>query len=104
MEASHRAYADLNTTVTDTALRECIRKRMTNRKIICGKAETAVKRGCDGNPDLYGRTKYGVLSRSKDIHICVQNLINRYEKGEAVIKRMSETIIHEFAHSCGWEH
>lgn len=76
----------LSATITDPALRGCISKRCKNAKIEC-------ESNCRSNLLGYNNSFLGIASSS--IHICVGNCTNNL---------FGPVAIHEWAHSCGWDH
>ena len=79
--------------ITSRSLRKCVRNKLNNATIECHNCE---------RPNLLGwnswTTIFGVkLWASGTIHLCVNNNGNN-------ANRMRDVILHEFAHSCCWDH
>ncbi|NIP62107.1 MAG: hypothetical protein GWN01_12000 [Nitrosopumilaceae archaeon] len=91
--------------ITDEKLRECLRNRLENNGTIRIKRtyqeddEKPNSDDCYTNPKLGGQNKSYFGIDSKEITLCIDNLENLQE-----LNSLSDYILHEFAHSCGWEH
>ena len=75
------------------SLRKCVRNKLNNATIECHNCE---------QPNLLGWndrfTIFGVkLWASDTFHLCINNIGNN-------ANRMRDVILHEFAHSCCWDH
>jgi hypothetical protein len=92
VEGVRWAYWQLRngTIVTDPGLRVCIMQHMNNASISCGGGD------CGANTNAYNNDYF--LFRSSNIVMCMDN-----------VRKLSPTdvgrlAIHEWAHSCGWDH
>lgn len=79
--------------ITGDSLRDCIRNRAQG-------SDTIYLETCD-NPILLGYNRYigfgTVKIKSSDIHLCINNI-------ERLGASISGRLLHEWAHSCCWEH
>lgn len=75
--------------VTDPKLASCIKKR-------CEKAEIRCDWGRNCSPGDLGYNQVTLGFRSRNIYICAKNITNPNSLGAIAV--------HEWAHSCGWEH
>lgn len=101
------ALANLNQ-ITDEKLRNCIRKRLEKNGTIRIRRNPTVDNEPQNSSDCYtdhNRMSYNkyvrILEfiRSKEINLCINNLDNMGQ-----LNSLSDYILHEFAHSCRWDH
>ena len=78
----------LSTVITDPKLRKCLKKRCKTAKIKC-------QTSCEPDELGYNRSFLGIHSRTANI------CINRFPAGS---QAYGAVVIHEWAHSCGWNH
>jgi len=93
--------------ITDEKLRKCIKKRLEENGTIRIRRnpiednENPNSHDCYTDPKIGGQNKsFKILGiPSKEIELCVDNLENLN-----ALNSLSDYILHEFAHSCGWDH
>jgi hypothetical protein len=93
--------------ITDEKLRNCIRKRLEKDGTIRIRRSPTADNAIPSSSDCYtdhtrgGFNKYlrilGIPSR--EIELCIDNLVELNQ-----MNLLSDYILHEFAHSCGWDH
>ncbi len=77
--------------ITDPKLRACVKKSCEKGKITC-------KEKCD--PDAGGENRGPILGmKSRNAKLCPNNWPDYTPMGYA-----GDTVIHEWAHGCGWDH
>jgi len=86
-----RACGNLDSVISDPELRECIRERCDKAEIRC--EEPAA---CDGDECAYTSCFLSVFC-SSGVHLCTDN-------PSPACKKYGEIAVHEWAHSCGWDH
>jgi hypothetical protein len=88
-----KVLSRLTTTITDADLQSGIRKKATGENVVFiggGDCHTHVLA-------YHEQWTFGPFTiKSDDIHICLRN-----HRGAA---KIDDTLIHEWAHTCGWEH
>ena len=94
--------------ITEDKLRRCVKKKLEKSGIIRIRRtaeeddEKIGSHDCYMNSNLGGQSKsYGIGKHeihSKEISICIEN-ISRLKR----LHLLSDYILHEFAHSCGWK-
>lgn len=95
--------------ITDVKLRNCIKKKLEKdgtiriRRTPVDDHEKPESHDCYTNSNLGGQNKSFGFGKhriySNEITLCVDNL-NEMDK----LNLLFDYILHEFAHSCGWEH
>lgn len=95
--------------ITDKKLRNCIKKRLEKNGTVTIRRTPTEDNEKNDSDDCYTdptRARYnnvrGFFGReinSKEITLCIENL-----ETHALLNSLSDYILHEFAHSCGWEH
>jgi hypothetical protein len=84
---------ELVSLITDVALLRCLQKKCTDGKIYCRDADGDPKNNCN-----YGRAgAFGPLGG--EANLCPGNWTYGVPPGY-----LGETVIHEWAHNCGWKH
>ena len=93
------ACSQVDTTITDEKLRECIKKSCKKGKIICVMIKGKGPYGLPAPGNL------GCLHRGK-WWPCRKMFIYcpYFKNGKAGKASAGDTVIHEFAHGCGWNH
>jgi len=88
-----RACDNLENHITDESLLKCLQERCRNSVIVChDKCKSQ-------SSEILGFNHYFLFWRSKKAHLCMGNIEKHGCK-----HLYGEIVIHEWAHSCGWNH